>query len=308
MSSNTMHRERLVCGLDDSPAAANVLAAANRLAAALRLRLTLVHSVCPDVLLTGEPQRAALSRGEALLERLAPEVPSADRIVQNGDPAELLRAMLEKGAALAVVGSRGRGPARAALLGSVSLALARCAPCPLVVVPPQATLATATGAVIVCGVDGSAGAAAALDVAGALAGALRGRLVAVFVRSASGPASVPVTWAADRRQTRVDDGHAALAVMRRAVADLDPAVPVSLRIESGDPAERLLAVAGQQPSAILAVGSRGQGSVRAALLGSVSSRLAASARSPVMIVPRSARPPWLAVRRSALPFHESPER
>ena len=36
------------------------------------------------------------------------------------------------------VGSRGRGPVRRALLGSVSAALAATSPCPVLVVPPTA--------------------------------------------------------------------------------------------------------------------------------------------------------------------------
>jgi nucleotide-binding universal stress UspA family protein len=224
-----------------------------------------------------------------LLDRLAPDVPAGDRIVELGDPAELLGAVLKEVAALGVVGSRGRGPVRAAILGSVSHALAGHAPCPVVVVPRHATLPAAAGAAVICGVDGSVESTVALEVAGTLAGALGGRLVAVYVRSAGGAAAVPVTWAADRWQVPVDDGHAALAIVERAVAALDLEAPVSLCVEAGEPAERLAAVARRQPSAILAVGSRGQGSVRAALLGSVSSRLAAIAPSPVLIMAPTAR-------------------
>jgi hypothetical protein len=38
------------------------------------------------------------------------------------------------------VGSRGHGPVRRALLGSVSAALAATAPCPVLIVPPTATI------------------------------------------------------------------------------------------------------------------------------------------------------------------------
>jgi nucleotide-binding universal stress UspA family protein len=296
MKPNTTYDERIVCGVDDSSAAANVLAVATQLADALGLRLTLVHSPYPDVFLAGEERRAALSRGEALLDRLAPEVPAADRIVEIGDPAKLLRAVLDDGAALGVVGSRGRGAARAALLGSVSHALARSAPCPLIVVPPHATLNAAAGSAVVCGVDGSVEAAAALQVSGAVADALAGRLVAVYVRRPTGTTSVPAAWAADRWQVPVEEGRAALAIVERALAQLDLNIPLSLCVESGDPAERLSAVAGAQRSAILAVGSRGLGAVRAAMLGSVSSRLGAIALSPVLIMPRAARPPDLVAR------------
>src|SRR4051812_38823236 len=181
MKQNTTQRERLVCGVDDSPAAANVVAVASQLAEVLGLRLTLVHSAYPDAFLAGTKRRAALDRGRALLDRLAPDVPTADRIIEIGDPADLLRAVLDDDAALGVVGSRGHGAAVAALRGSVSHALARSAPSPLVVVPPHATLTAAAGAAVVCGVDGSVEATAALEAGGALASALGGRLIAVHV-------------------------------------------------------------------------------------------------------------------------------
>src|SRR3954471_17782025 len=115
MKPNTTHEERIVCGVDGSSAAATVRAVATQLAEALGLRLTLVHSPYPDAFLTGARRRAALDRGRALLDRLAPDVPVADRVIQIGDPAALLQAVLDDGAALGVVGSRGHGAAVAAL-------------------------------------------------------------------------------------------------------------------------------------------------------------------------------------------------
>lgn len=50
-------------------------------------------------------------------------------------PDGLRRVAAERGAELLVVGSRGHGAVRAALLGSTSHALAGDAPCPVVVVP-----------------------------------------------------------------------------------------------------------------------------------------------------------------------------
>jgi nucleotide-binding universal stress UspA family protein len=52
----------------------------------------------------------------------------------DGDPRELLTRE-SSGLDLLVVGSRGYGPLRAVLLGSVSSALVRAAASPLVVVP-----------------------------------------------------------------------------------------------------------------------------------------------------------------------------
>lgn len=59
---------------------------------------------------------------------------SIERVLLNGDPASVLAA---QGAELdlLVVGSRGYGPVRGALLGAVSAALMRIAPCPVLVTP-----------------------------------------------------------------------------------------------------------------------------------------------------------------------------
>jgi nucleotide-binding universal stress UspA family protein len=62
-----------------------------------------------------------------------------ERRVEFGQPAEqLVRVAEEENAELVVVGSRGRSPMRAALLGSVSASAIALARCPVLVVPPEA--------------------------------------------------------------------------------------------------------------------------------------------------------------------------
>jgi nucleotide-binding universal stress UspA family protein len=281
----------LVCGVDDSPHAADVVAFARALAERLQLRLRLVHSVHPDGFLAGEPRRDALRRGEALLDALSVTDSADERIVELGDPIELLLQTLNDGAALAVVGSRGRGPGRAALLGSVSNAIAHASPCPVIVVPPGAAIEIGDEPTIVVGIDGSAGADAAVEHAGTLAHALGGRLMAVQVRP---DALVPhATSLMPGRQPfggPIEDARGATITVQHPLAHLDVDVPIGTRIETGSVAARLAVVAAGEPSAIIVVGTRGQGPVRSAVFGSVSTRLAASAPVPVMIVPDPARP------------------
>jgi nucleotide-binding universal stress UspA family protein len=82
-----------------------------------------------------------VTAGEALLERLVREegLAGVERRVSIGFPAgRLADVAAEERAELVVVGSRGRGRIKAALLGSVSNDLIGVAPCPVLVVPPQA--------------------------------------------------------------------------------------------------------------------------------------------------------------------------
>jgi nucleotide-binding universal stress UspA family protein len=66
--------------------------------------------------------------------------------------------------------------------------------------------------------------------------------------------------------------------------------PIPVRVEVGDPVVELREQAVREHARMLAVGSRGRGPVRRALLGSVSAALAASAPCPVLVVPPTAEP------------------
>jgi nucleotide-binding universal stress UspA family protein len=296
----TQQPARLVCGLDDSEHASTVMNVAAELAARLGLRLCLVHSVDPDLFLAGERRRTLLSGGAALLDDLVPPGTPHDRVVALGEPARLLAAVLENGAELAVVGSRGRGPARAAAFGSTSSAVVHRASCPVVVVPPHSAVSVNCGpAAVVCGVDGSPGAAAALAIAHELARRLGSELVAVHVEGAAVPMTGSSMTAGAWPTTAWEEArHAAREMVQRAIDQLDTELLVRMRFDIGDPAEQLSVAAAEQPSALLVVGSRGHSPLRSALCGSVSSRLCASAPVPVVVVPHASHGMPRSTRRS----------
>lgn len=98
------------------------------------------------------------TRDQVLATRPALEV---HRVLVEADPRDALEE-LSRTAALVVVGSRGRGPVRSLLLGSVSVAVSRHTHCPAVVVRPGAE--HATGGVLV-GVDGTDASMPALELA-----------------------------------------------------------------------------------------------------------------------------------------------
>jgi nucleotide-binding universal stress UspA family protein len=141
----------VVCCVDDSPQAADVARVAWGLARRLDLALILLHVEPAPT----QPGVSAAPRGqerleeserrdaERLLERIGRELSLPDDgvewRVEFGDPAQRVLAVCEQEhAELVVLGSRGRGSLRAALLGSVSTDVAGKAPCIVVIVPPGA--------------------------------------------------------------------------------------------------------------------------------------------------------------------------
>jgi nucleotide-binding universal stress UspA family protein len=145
---------RILCGVDGSEQARHAASAALRLAERLGARLTLVHvtptrTVAPvdsfpmgvDPSTYPRSRDLAFSEAEAAFGSLSADVAAAgvEREVRLGEPAVVLAEVAANvGAELIVVGSRGRGSWRSALLGSVSSDVARLAPCPVMIVPERA--------------------------------------------------------------------------------------------------------------------------------------------------------------------------
>jgi nucleotide-binding universal stress UspA family protein len=151
---------RIVCGVDGSEQARHAASAALRLADRLGAQLTLVHvtptrTVVPvdsfpmgvDPSTYPRSRELAFSEAEAAFESLSAEVAGAavEREVRLGDPAVVLAEVADDlGAELIVVGSRGRGAWRSAVLGSVSSDVARLARCPVMIVPERAAESSRT--------------------------------------------------------------------------------------------------------------------------------------------------------------------
>ncbi len=227
---------------------------------------------------------------EALLAEARSEVArsgtAAVTVRRRGDAVtELLAAAEELEPELIVVGSRGRGPFTAALLGSVSAALAGRANAPVLVVGPTAVLGEGP---IVVGVDGSEASLDAARVAARLDRSLGRGLEVVhsyMLRPIPGASAVPEA----RAELAQVDEQRAEELLAEAADELGIPREATQTVRNGSEPAALLTLARDLDATLLVVASRGRGAVRAALLGSFSMSVLADAPCPVVVVPPGAR-------------------
>lgn len=187
------------------------------------------------------------------------------------------------GADLLVVGSRGHGAVRSAVVGSVALHCAAHAPCPVVVVHPDGA-PVAEPPRIVVGLDDSDHARRALAAAVAEAAPLGARVEALLVYEA------PYYWAdlyvapmppiEETQQAALEHGR---AIAEQVLGAGAAAVEVSA--VEGHPAEVLMRRA--EGARLLVLGSRSRSQLEGVVLGSVALRAVMHAPCPVLVV----RPP-----------------
>ncbi|MGY5884677.1 universal stress protein [Modestobacter lacusdianchii] len=208
------------------------------------------------------------------------------QLTVDAGPAAQLLVRRAAGAAVLVVGNRGRGAVRSALLGSVALHCVTHAPCRVVVVH-RTPADQGRQRTVVVGVDGSAPSRAALAVAVEEAARLGADVEAVATFTLSDqwtdglgrslPTVAEITADVQRRL----DGAVA-DVFRGADHPGGTAPTVSTVVVEGAPSDVLVRRAAD--AELLVVGSRGRGQVRGLLLGSVGLHCAMHGPCPVMVV------------------------
>jgi nucleotide-binding universal stress UspA family protein len=146
---------RIVVGIDDSVGARKALRWAFDEARLRTTSLTVVHAFTSSVawIDVGSGEVAKMRNAEherqtAAALDIVDDVRNThdtdtriEVVAMAAEPDELLLAQAED-AALLVVGSRGRGGVRSAILGSVSQRCATHSPCPVVIVPDRAHVTT----------------------------------------------------------------------------------------------------------------------------------------------------------------------
>jgi nucleotide-binding universal stress UspA family protein len=292
--------KNVVVGLDGSTESDAALAWAIDLASRRRTPLRLVSSVFElqhgGAFLHGSVEQGASGQGtvgplrtlaEQMLEEVASRVRAAQPELQvstrlDYEPASV--ALIEESARAdtVVLGKRGVGGFIGLLLGSTTLHTAGHAHCTVVVVPAPSGIAAAPSGVVL-GVDGSSLSDAAIDYAFRAAADADETLLAVHAwRMADTSGHAALSRLLADRDVMMREEQARLAESMAGWAEKYPDVRVERRVIGQHPVQALVEAA--HVARLVVVGSRGRGTVRSALLESVSHGVMHHATCPVAVV------------------------
>ena len=196
----------------------------------------------------------------------------------------LQRAAISEQADLVVLGSSHRGALGRVLVGSVTQATLREAPCPVAVAPVgfHAHRTEARPTRIAVGHDAVEPTPDALSAAVGLCEQTGAELLLVAVAE---DAAVPDPARATMPYAEIT--QARLRAAEQSVAEALTGVPETVSatsdVRDGDPAEELLEVS--RDADLLLLGSHGRGIVDRLIMGSVCDRVIRSAACPVLVVP-----------------------
>jgi nucleotide-binding universal stress UspA family protein len=187
---------------------------------------------------------------------------------------------------LIVTGTHGRTGVPKLLLGSVAEEVFRRSPIPVVTVGPHVHAgneSTAQDSSVLFATDFSSGSEAAVPYAFSLAGESRARLILLHVMRESEPSHPSEFNQYEKRVAVVIEQLRRLAPGSSGFAAGDPA---EVRIEHGDPADRILAVAKERKASLIVLGVRGVEHVNAIthLELAVAHKVVALAHCPVLTV------------------------
>lgn len=300
-----MHRSGpVICAIDRDDLAPRLIGAARTLARRTGADVRVVHVVAPGpgdsrsdarrLLLPPRARRSGVAEAQEHAHRLADAeammlrlgVAAEERLVLQGDAVlEIQTIATRLEASMLVIGTRGRGSVKAAVLGSVSRDLLRSAPCAVMVVPCGAGDPLRREA-IVCGVDDDGRAEEAVSVAARLAETIGDRLAlahvtqrqdAVAARQAA--ASLPV------EELPASAALDAARLLRDARRHVPEGLDVTLALRQGVAVDELAALARDLDAAVIVVASRGPGPLSTMAGGSVAQELTTRSHCPVVVVP-----------------------
>lgn len=201
--------------------------------------------------------------------------------------AEILRLAEELGAGLVVLGSRGFGPLRRAVMGSVSSSVVRHAHCSVLVVRGDGPERNHLPGRILLAFDGSKEAYAATRATVEISNATGSVLHIVYGLNkepwfAYPSQIIPAMWEENLEQTK---RKARVWIDQRAErVEAEGAKVEDVHLAFGKPDEVIVKLGEELEASLIVTGSRGLGGVKRALMGSVSDSVVRHAHCPVLVV------------------------
>ena len=207
-------------------------------------------------------------------------------IVGRKAPAAILDYVHDEEIDLVVIGTHGRQGWRRGVLGSVAEAVARRASCPVLTVRPL----DAPGEVewppsrVLLATEVNPNEPGELSFAARWAAQLaQAYLAPLDIVAVTGQGRGAMTGPADAAVER-NRSREALGVLADALrVETDSALPGTVMVRTGDPADAIRAVAREVQTHLLVVGTHGRSGAGRALLGSVAEDLVRTAPCPVLI-------------------------
>lgn len=303
MPSNEDHTARVVVGVDGSDQSRAALEWAAAEAARRGATLWVVHALGMPLIVSSHAGPTRFAPTEEISGQADDVLTGAERYVHRAQPSVLVEtrsaleeaplALLRNSRAhdLLVVGTRGLGAFASVFVGSVSVRVAAQAPCPVVVVPSGGGApATTSLDRIVVGVDGSRNARRALRLAVELAREGGGELVVVNSWEVPYPYDpIAMTAMGYEPQEKLFDRKSQELVaemLEEATGGRHEDLEVDVVRTQDNPVDALMREA--EGADAVVVGSRGRGSVRGLLMGSVSQGVMHHSRIPVVVLPHHA--------------------
>jgi nucleotide-binding universal stress UspA family protein len=289
---------RILCPTDFSDLSRNALAQAAALARWYEAEITVLY-VAPVAITAAEvayvpapwvsPEMREKLRAD--LHAFAEPARAQDITVRidlcEGNPAaEILDTARTDAFDLIVMGTHGRQGLESWVLGSVTEAVLRASPCPVLTVAPRSRLApTARFDLILCPVDFSPTSERTAHEAGLLAAETQSRLVLLHViERVSGPPG-PVPPGFDRKAYRADAEDNVRVRIRR--LNVDHSGATEKAVSWGWPDREILRAARERSAGLIVMGAHG-GPLDSTLFGSTAHKVVRRASCPVLVLPARA--------------------
>ena len=293
--------ETILCPVDFSPNSRRALQHATAIARRSKGRVTALYVNNPLLMAAAAAayDERDLARtcdtelGRFIRQAVGPKgAPAVDRVVVMGEPArEIEKAAGRLGADLIVVGTHGLSGAGKWFFGSTTERVLRHATVAILAVPPSRRRGRASGPwpgkTALAAIDLGAEASSDAGRAAAVARGLHARLLLAYVVP---PDPVPLWLSARLRVSQKEQLANARAALARVAAGLGTDLKVDVRVQLGDPADEIAALAAAARAGLIIVALRkGEGAFGAAQ-GSITYRiLSGGCTVPVLALPGERR-------------------